>query len=66
MLSGNGGQKVYLVPTLDLIAVSTGNAFFVESPMNDIMSRVLLPAFLSKDRSLDRALATDDLGNQIH
>ncbi|HMI53293.1 MAG TPA: serine hydrolase [Candidatus Saccharimonadales bacterium] len=47
MLSGNGGQKVYLVPTLDLIAVSTGNAFFVESPMNEIMSRVLLPAFLT-------------------
>jgi Beta-lactamase class C and other penicillin binding proteins len=47
MLSGNGGQKVYLVPTLDLIAVSTGNAFFVESPMNEIMSSVLLPALLT-------------------
>jgi hypothetical protein len=47
MLSGNGGQKVYLVPTLDLIAVSTGNAFFVESPMNEIMASVLLPAFLT-------------------
>jgi CubicO group peptidase (beta-lactamase class C family) len=47
MLSGNGGQKVYIVPTLDLIVVSTGNAFFVESPMNEIMSSVLLPVFLS-------------------
>ncbi len=46
MLSGNGGQKVFLVPSLDLIVVSTGNAFFVESPMNDIMARVLLPALL--------------------
>jgi CubicO group peptidase (beta-lactamase class C family) len=47
MLSGNGGQKVYLVPTLDLIVVSTGNAFFVESSINEILSRVLLPAFLT-------------------
>ena len=47
MLSGNGGQKVYLVPALDLITVSTGNAFFVESPMNEIMSGVLLPALLA-------------------
>ena len=44
MLSGNGGQKVYLVPSLDLIVVSTGNAFFVDSPMNEMMARVLLPA----------------------
>lgn len=44
MLSGNGGQKVYIVPALDLIVVSTGNAFFVDSPMNEMMARVLLPA----------------------
>jgi hypothetical protein len=37
MLSGNGGQKVYLVPSLDLIVVSTGNAFFVDSPLNEMM-----------------------------
>ena len=35
MLSGNGGQKVYLVPSLDLIVVFTGGAFNVESPVND-------------------------------
>ena len=44
MLSGNGGQKVYLVPSLDLIVVSTGNAFFVDSPLNKMMAGVLLPA----------------------
>ena len=46
MLSGNGGQKVYLVPSLDLIVVSTGNAFFVDSPLNEMMARVLLPALM--------------------
>lgn len=49
MLSGNGGQKVYLVPSLDLIAVFTGGAFNVESPVNEIMARVLLPAMLETE-----------------
>ena len=48
MLSGNGGQKEYLVPSLDLIAVFTGGAYNVESPVNDMMARVLLPALLVK------------------
>jgi CubicO group peptidase (beta-lactamase class C family) len=46
MLSGNGGQKVFLVPSLDLIAVFTGGAFNLESPSNEMMARVLLPALL--------------------
>lgn len=46
MLSGNGGQKVYLVPSLDLIVVFTGGAFNVESPVNAMMTRVLLPALM--------------------
>ena len=46
MLSGNGGQKVYVVPSLDLVVVSTGGSFNVESPVNTIMARVLLPALL--------------------
>jgi CubicO group peptidase (beta-lactamase class C family) len=46
MLSGNGGQKVFLVPSVDLIAVFTGGAFNAESPVNAIMARVLLPALL--------------------
>jgi hypothetical protein len=46
VLSGDGGQKVYLVPSLDLIVVSTGTAFFVDSPLNEMMARVLLPALM--------------------
>jgi CubicO group peptidase (beta-lactamase class C family) len=46
MLTGNGGQKVFLVPSLDLILVSTGSAFFVESPVNKMLAQVLLPALM--------------------
>lgn len=47
MLSGNGGQKVFLVPSLDLIAVFTGGSFNQESPVNEMMAGVLLPALLN-------------------
>ena len=46
MLSGNGGQKVYIVPSLELVVVFTGGSFNVESPVNTLMARVLLPALL--------------------
>jgi len=51
LLSGNGGQKVQLIPSLDLIVVSTGNAFFVDSPINDMLTRVLLPALMKSKRT---------------
>jgi CubicO group peptidase (beta-lactamase class C family) len=47
MLSGNGGQKVQLIPSLDLIVVTTGNAFFVEAPINAMIARVVLPALIT-------------------
>jgi CubicO group peptidase (beta-lactamase class C family) len=46
MLSGNGGQKVYLVPSLDLVVMFTGGAFNAESPVNGLMARVVLPAMV--------------------
>jgi len=49
MLSGNGGQKVYVVPSLDLVAVFTGGAFNQDSPVNTMMAKVLLPALLESD-----------------
>lgn len=48
MLSGNGGQKVYIVPSVDLIVVFTGGAFNMESPVNSIMASVLLPALVDQ------------------
>ena len=44
MMSGNGGQKVFLVPSLDLIVVFTGGSFNAESPANEVMAGRLLPA----------------------
>ena len=65
MLSGNGGQKVYVVPSLELIVVFTGGAFNSESPVNGMMALVLLPALVmaqeDEGRTLGRA-AKDPVG----
>jgi CubicO group peptidase (beta-lactamase class C family) len=53
MMSGNGGQKVFVVPSLELVAVFTGGAYNVESPVNEIMARVLLPALLDLSATRD-------------
>ncbi|HST08050.1 MAG TPA: serine hydrolase, partial [Gemmatimonadaceae bacterium] len=44
--TGNGGQKIYLVPSLDLIVVLTGGNYNSQSPAMTILSRDLLPALL--------------------
>jgi CubicO group peptidase (beta-lactamase class C family) len=46
--TGNGGQKVYLVPSLDLIVVLTGGNYNGQSPAMTIMGKELLPALLSR------------------
>jgi CubicO group peptidase (beta-lactamase class C family) len=61
MLSGNGGQKVFLVPSLDLIVVFTGGAFNLESPVNEMMAQVLLPVLLDT-RPPDQRRSNDRWG----
>jgi CubicO group peptidase (beta-lactamase class C family) len=51
LLTGNGGQKVQIVPSFDLIVVSTGNSFFVDSPLNTMLAQVLLPALMSAEQT---------------
>ena len=41
---GNGGQKIYIVPQYDLVAVFTGGAYNADgAPPNAIMATVILP-----------------------
>jgi hypothetical protein len=45
---GNGGQKIYVVPELDLVAVFTGGDYnSAGSPPNRIMASVILPPLLA-------------------
>jgi CubicO group peptidase (beta-lactamase class C family) len=45
---GNGGQKIYIVPQYDLVAVFTGGAYNAEStPPNAIMATIILPALMA-------------------
>ena len=46
--TGNGGQKIILVPALDLVAVFTGGAYNADNtPPNAVMRQILLPALLT-------------------
>lgn len=45
--TGNGGQKIYLVPELDLIVVMTGGNYNAQSPSSAVMATELLPAILN-------------------
>jgi CubicO group peptidase (beta-lactamase class C family) len=44
---GNGGQKIVLVPSLDLVVVITAGAYNRESPSNRVLTEVLLPPLLA-------------------
>jgi CubicO group peptidase (beta-lactamase class C family) len=44
---GNGGQKIYLVPQYDLVAVFTAGGYNAEStPPNTIMAKIILPGLM--------------------
>ena len=44
---GNGGQKIYLVPQYDLVAVFTAGGYNAEStPPNAIMATIILPRLI--------------------
>jgi CubicO group peptidase (beta-lactamase class C family) len=46
---GNGGQKIFIVPEFDLVAVFTGGGYNAGStPPNKIMTTILLPALIQK------------------
>jgi hypothetical protein len=47
--TGNGGQKIYLVPSLDLVVVLTGGSYNANSPATAIMASELLPAVLRRN-----------------
>jgi len=49
--TGNGGQKIYLVPSLDLIVVMTGGNYNSQSPAMRIMSTELLPPMVTANAS---------------
>jgi CubicO group peptidase (beta-lactamase class C family) len=46
LATGNGGQKIYMIPSLDAVVVMTGGNYNTNSPSTAIMRRELLPAML--------------------
>jgi hypothetical protein len=48
---GNGGQKIYVVPQYDLVAVFTGGAYNADgTPPNAIMASAILPRLVAASR----------------
>jgi CubicO group peptidase (beta-lactamase class C family) len=45
---GNGGQKIYIWPGLNMVTVITGGSFNVQSPSDEIIAKYILPSFNKK------------------
>jgi CubicO group peptidase (beta-lactamase class C family) len=56
---GNGGQKIYLLPQFDFIAVFTGGAYNRNSPPNRIMVKIILPKLLSARADKEESAPTE-------
>jgi CubicO group peptidase (beta-lactamase class C family) len=48
---GNGGQKIFLFPQFDLVAVVTAGAYNAPTPSNAIMVNVVLPKLLAAEQT---------------
>ncbi len=46
---GWGGQNIIVFPSLELVAVFTGGNYVGHEPVDDIVTRYVLPAVLSTD-----------------
>jgi CubicO group peptidase (beta-lactamase class C family) len=44
---GNGGQKIYILPEYELVAVFTGGAYNAPTAPNRIMAKVILPRLIA-------------------
>ena len=52
---GNGGQRIYLWPSLDLIVVITGSNYNEQSPSDEIQIKYILPATMKSKAEETRA-----------
>jgi CubicO group peptidase (beta-lactamase class C family) len=48
LAQGNGGQKIYIFEEQNLIIVTTAGHYNVQSPINEIVSKYILPSFNKK------------------
>jgi CubicO group peptidase (beta-lactamase class C family) len=45
---GNGGQKIYIWPELNMVTVITGGNYNTQSPSDEIIAKYILPSFNKK------------------